>query len=430
MWIVFAEYRARLTFKKLLVYCTVFSLFFFGWMGYVYLAGGSPKQVAGDLNTGVSIVSRFTSLLNFKQISSLQTETPNSYSISLSQIFTTYYSRDIAKFFRIAPIIVLALGFTFFQAVVKKSKPDIHVCLGLFLFSTLIPIQVVANFGFRQNLYLFAIGMICIAAMLERLFNKILSKVFSDFVVLTVTACLVFIQTFGGNYAIRQPIPVTDPETLNYFSDSQTLAAWVNKHVKPNEKILIDERDGNILHILTTGNRTFEIINNCRGETTFWPAVACTPPYISFWVFRGITDPDNPRDILNGISEPSLLSTIREKNVKYIFVTPRIYSLYYYIKIHPDFEEVAILGNFAIFRINHAVQPLSNYPNIRWETCVGKGTPEYLKNLQESNPSRYEARLRDEIGPWMGLSEQDIETIQNWQGCQFQAVFPGEYRLP
>lgn len=430
MWVAIAEYRTGQTLKKLFIYYAVFTAFLIGWMGYVYLVGGSPTQVAGDLNIGLSVISRFSSILSAGQALSTQAVTPHSYSISFFQIFSTYYSRDIVKFYKIAPVILFALGFTLFQAVVKKSRPDIQLSIGLLLFSSLIPIQVVANFGFRQNLYFFTVGMICIAALIERLFNNVLSKTISGFIVPIMAVCLILVQLSGTYFLHLNPVPITDPKTLNYFSEYQTIAAWIEKNVKPAEKILIDERDGNILHILTNGNRVFEIINNCRGEKTFWPAVACTPPYISFWIYNGTTNPDDPRDVLNGISESSLLSTIQEKNVEYIFVTPRIHSLYYYLKRHPDFEEVVILGNSAIFHINHPVRSILNYPHIKWETCVGAGTPAYLKNLKESNPARYETRLHDEIEPWMGLSEKDITAFQNWPGCQFEELFPGEYRLP
>ncbi len=140
-------------------------------------------------------------------------------------------------------------------------------------------------------------------------------------------------------------------------------------------------------------------------------------------------DPDNPRDVLMGISEPLLLSSIQEKNVKYIIVTPRVYSLYYYLKIHPDFEQAVILGKFAVFRIKNRVESISAYPNINWSTCVGLGTSEYLTNLEKTDPARFEARLGDEIGPWMGLFRSDIKTFQNWQGCKFDSIFPGDYQL-
>ncbi|HCC79308.1 MAG: hypothetical protein A2X25_06280 [Chloroflexi bacterium GWB2_49_20] len=429
IWIVFSEYRTRRTLLKLFIFYMVFALFYFGWMGYVYLAGGSPNQVASDFNIVLSIFSRLTSLLNIGQNSFTQTVSPKNYAMSLPQILATFYNRDIVRYFRIAPFFLVAVIYTAFQAFFKKSKPDFHLGMGLLLFSSMIPIQVIANFGFRQNLYFYIIGMICIVAMIERLFNKVGSKIASSALVLAISAALVFIQ-ISGNNAVRKPTTITNQETLNYFSDYQKVATWVENNIKPDEKILISEREGDILHILTTGNRTFEIINDCRGEWATWPAVACAPPYILFWINKGTTDPNNPRDILLGLSEPSILSTINDKNVSYVIVTPRIYSLYYYLKVHPDFEELAVVGNFAIFRVNRPVQPISAYPHIRFETCLGVGTPEYLKNLEESNPMRFEARLRDEFGPWMGLTEQDMKAFQNWQGCQFEATFPGEYRSP
>jgi hypothetical protein len=42
-------------------------------------------------------------------------------------------------------------------------------------------------------------------------------------------------------------------------------------------------------------------------------------------------------------------------------------------------------------------------------------------------PASYATRLRDEIGPWMGLSAEDLLSFENWRGCEFSADFPGGY---
>jgi len=433
MWILFSEYRTRHVLKKVLIYYAVFAFFYFGWMGYVYLAGGSPNQVASDLNVGLSIISRLTSILNIKPGSFTQTVTINSYAISLPQILATFYNRDIAGYFRIAPFFLAGLAYSLFQAVVRRNKPDIHLVTGLLLFSSMIPIQVVANFGFRQNLYFYIICMIGLTAMTERLFNKIWLKIASGTLVLVISASLIFIQ-ISGNYVMKKvkiiSTPITNQESLGYFNDYQDAATWINNNVNPDERILTSEREANILHILTNGNRYFAIIPAFNGERSFSPAVVINPPYISIWTYLGISDPDNPRDNLLGISEPSLLATINDKNVSYVIVTPRIWSLYFYLKIHPDFQELLILDNVAIFRVSHPVQPISAYPNVHFETCIGEGTPEYLKNLEDSDPARFEVRLRDEFGPWMGLSYPEIKALQNWQGCLFNYIFPGKYNLP
>jgi hypothetical protein len=204
------------------------------------------------------------------------------------------------------------------------------------------------------------------------------------------------------------------------------MAAWVDMNVKPDENILIFLQNANVLHILTAGNRTFSDINTCIGEISFVPARRCSPPYITFWINKGTENPDNPRDLISGISEPGFISAVRENNVKYVIVTPRLYYLYYYLKIHPDFEEVIRLGNSVVFQVIHPVQPISSFPNVKWETCVGMGTPEYLKNLQEIYPARYEAMLRDQFGPWMGLTRQDLTVFENWQGCEFDSVYGGK----
>jgi 4-amino-4-deoxy-L-arabinose transferase-like glycosyltransferase len=424
-WLIFSEYRTRRIFKKLLIFYLVFALFYFGWDMYVYLAGGSSGQIIGTIKTGIyflSYISRgLSSASNIQNSASQEDVAKTSSLIALVDIFRKFYIRDILNFFRIGLLFPIALSFILYQAVTKKRKSDVFLVIGLFLYVPLILVQATVNFGFRQNLYFYCITLILIATMLDRIFGELSSKKLSNGLVMTVTLSLVFIQVSGGTY--------TFPE-FNYFRSYEEIATWVDKHIDSNVRIMVPARESNFLHVLTSGNKRFEITNTCIGEVSASPAEKCTPPYISFWVYNGTTDPNEPRDLLQGISEPALLSSIREKDIQYVFVTPSIYSLYNYLMIHPAFEKIGIIDNIAIFRVVREVQSIASYPDIKWNTCLGRGTPEYLRNLKDANPVRYEMKLRTEIEPWMGLNRQDLEAFMNWQGCQFGVIFPGSYSSP
>jgi 4-amino-4-deoxy-L-arabinose transferase-like glycosyltransferase len=430
-WIIFSEYRTRQTFKKLLVFYLAFAVFYFGWEGYVYLAGGSSGQITGTLQTGInflSYISRGSSAAATGQSLPLPGTAP-SLIMSFLDILSTFYTRDILRFFKIAIVFPLALVFLLYQATVRKIKPDIFLALGIFLYSPLILVQAVVNFGFRQNLYFYCIGLICIAAMLDRLFSRLSFKGLSTAVVFTVAISLICIQLSGGNYDFAKAVPIRNVKALPYLSTYREIAAWVDGHVAFETRIMIPRWEGNYLHVLTTGNRQFEMINTCMGETDFSPAMKCIPPYISFWVYKGTTDPNEPRDLFQGISEPMFLSTIRDKDVEYVFVTPSIYSLYRYLVVHPDFEEVDIIDNIAIFRVIGPVHSIADYQNIEWEPCIGRGTSTYLKNLKDTDPKRFEMRLQNQLEPWMGLDREDLDAFMNWRGCQFEVNFPGSYRV-
>jgi hypothetical protein len=430
-WIIFSEYRTRQTLKKLLIFYFVFAVFYFGWDGYVYLAGGSSGQITGTLQTGMSLlsyISRGSSLADVGQSTAPQAGAQSSI-MSFLEILSTFYTRDILRFFKIAILFPVSIVFLLYQAIVRKTKPDIFLALGLFLYSPLILVQAVVNFGFRQNLYFYCLVLLCVSAMLDRTFGKLSFKEFSNAVVVMVAFSLICIQLFWGKYDFAKPVPIENVKTLPFLSTYGEVADWVDKHVTLETKLMIPRWEGNYLHILTPGNRQFEIIHTCLGETDFSPAIKCIPPYISFWVYRGTTDPNEPRDFFQGISEPVFLSAIRDKNVKYIFVTPSIHSLYRYLVVHPDFVEVDIINNIAIFRVIRTVHPIADYQNVEWEFCIGSGTSEYLENLKETDPTRFEMRLRRQIQPWMGLDRQDLEAFMNWQGCQFEVNFPGSYTV-
>jgi 4-amino-4-deoxy-L-arabinose transferase-like glycosyltransferase len=434
LWAIFKEYRTRQTLLKLLLCYGIFACFLFGWMGYIYLAGGSPGQIAGDFQKGLSVLSYFQVSFSLKKaapVLATQGQSIKSHLLSILAMISTYYQHDIANYIKIGFLIPIALLFTSYQAIFKKTKPDIFLGIGLLLFMTMIPVQTVADLGFRQDLYLHIIGLVLISAMLDRIFNLFpLSNIVENLLVWVSVACLVFLQVSPGIKITFSTNPNINPQTLGYFSSYTSTAAWIDANIKPDEKILINLRDGNTLHILTAGNRTFDDINTCVGENSKIPAKRCSPPYIAFWVYKGTTDPDGPRNQMWGISEPALISTIRQKDIRYVIVTPAVYYLYYYLKAHPDFEQVTHLNNNMIFRVIQPVQPLSSYPNVKWETCVGKGTPEFLNNLYQIFPARYETMLRDQFEPWMGLSSQDMTTFKNWQGCEFESVYPGTYSMP
>jgi 4-amino-4-deoxy-L-arabinose transferase-like glycosyltransferase len=431
LWLFSSEYRTKQALKKLCVYAIVSALFIGCWIGYIYLEGGTLNQALGDFQRAWSLISRFGNLFSVQKPSiQLMSSAKSVYSISLPQIIATFYYRDIAQLFAIAILFPLALLFSAYQALRRKSVAHGYLIAGTLLYGYLIPTQVIANLGFRTNLYFYVAGILLIAAMVIQVSNKIANKFIAETLAFFIICSLVIIQIFGRTYNLRNIAPIQNRQTMDYYNAQfQPLANWINKNVPSDEAILIAEREGNILHILTNGNRQFEIISTCRGEYNFWPAIPCLKPYISFWIFQGITDPDTPRDILEGISEPVFLEKITEKGAKHVIVTKGVYPLYYYLTLHPAFEEVTIVDNSAIFRVVSSPQSISTYPNLHWDTCIGDGTAEYFINLKQNDPARYDSRLQNEIKPWMGLSENDLDAFMNWEGCRF-GPFPGEYRLP
>jgi len=419
IFLIFPEYRTRKTLKHLLVFAAVFSLFVVGWMWYVHSAGGSPGQVAGDFRQAFSLVSRFKNVFN--NTNNVNTN-PNSYSISIFQIFKIFYERDIVQFFKFAIVFPLGLGVLIYQSIIKKSRPDIFLLFGVLLFSYLIPSQVVVDYNYRTNLYFYIIGLLYLAVMIDRLSLKVGNKFAGALIAFLITGFLIYIQTAGVFFIISKPKLISNSEkTMGYFNvDYQPLADWINENILPSEIIMMNSRDSNYLHILTDGNRRFEEIYNCSGEDRFSPASRCVPPYISLWIHNRSSDINFPRDSFLGISEPWIIENINENHVDFIIVTPRTFSLYQYLSLHPGFEFSAIVNDsFAIFRIVQPVKPISSYPDIIWNTCLGAEVPQYLQNLKQANPARYQYLLNNHIEPWMGLTDQDLDAFKNWQGCKF-----------
>lgn len=431
LWLFSSKYRTWETLKKLGVYAAILSLLVGSWMAYVYLVGGTLNQALGDFQRALSLISRFDNLFRPQLPSAeLATASTSVYSTPLPQILATFYNRDIVGLFKIAIFFPLALFFGAYQILRKRNMAYGFLIISILLYSYLLPTQVVANLGFRTNLYFFAAGILLIAAMFTQISGGMSNKRVGRILAFFNICALVVIQTLGGPYQMRKINPIQDARTMDYYKiEYAPMAKWINQNVPPDEAILMAEREGNILHELTDGNRRFEIISTCRGEYNFWPAIPCSKPYISFWIFGGITDSEKPRDILEGISEPIFLEKITKKGATYVIVTRGIFHLYYYLKNHPAFEEVARVETFVVFRVVSPPRPLSTYPNVRWGACLGDGTGEYFKDLKQNDPVRYASRLQDELEPWMGLSEDDVEAFINWQGCHF-GNFPGEYRLP
>jgi hypothetical protein len=406
---------------RLFIYTLVIAVFVFGWMGYVYLVGGTANQVAGDFMAGAKQMKRvFEALFSTSdvQLSSNRVITTENASPSLVQILKTYYQRDAVKNIKPAPVLVIALFYSISQAIFRKNKADIFLCLGLVLFGILIPSQVRVDFGERHNIYFYCVILLISAAMFDRFFRNLPPRL-SNYMVFFTTGLFVF--SLASSRIFRDPdvVKASDSRSLDYFTDYADDAAWVDENISLHETIIMPGREANALHILTTGNRQILLINLCRGEDSFSPAEQCVPPYISFWINNGLTNPEEDKDHFRGISEPLLIGEIQENSVKYIIVPLGYQGLYLYLSAHPDFEEVILLDNFTIFRANHPVKMISNYPTIEWQTCIGKSTPEYLKNLIKYYPGEYEVKLHEYAEPWMGLSARDLEAFMNWQGCLF-----------
>jgi 4-amino-4-deoxy-L-arabinose transferase-like glycosyltransferase len=432
-WALISKYRNRRVLAGVIVFGAIFGLFFFGWIGYVLHAGGSPDQAERDLRNGLSLVSyagrSIVSLVAGQPISSGSADVAGALHSPVYILYHYYLQDIVSRDFAFPVIVPLAVLYTAYQGLLKKSAADAFLCLGLVLFASMIPAQVVANYGARQSLYLYLIVSVCLAAMLDRLLTPgVLSAATANTLFVMVATTVIMAQAAPDAPWLTSPLGHSS-DAPAYFSDSRDTAAWIDKNVRPSEGILIEVRGSRILHILTGGDRQFQILNTCIGEKSFAPAKPCTSPYISIWIYNGITDPDEPRDTMWGISEPELLSTVRRLDIHYIIVTPRVYSLYYYLKVHPDFEEAADLGRDVVFRVKPPVHSIADYPDIKWETCVGNGTSEYLENLKEANPAAYRAKLEQQLGPWMGLSAQDVQSLEDWDGCKIPAAFPGSYHL-
>ncbi len=373
-WALFSDYRTSQNFLRLLVCYLTFSVFFIGWMVYVYWSGGSQGQVLMDLSLGISFLSYIgRSITNFIGGGfAAHGSTPGSQSVlSPLQIIRAYYGTHIAPYFRPAILFPVTLAYTAYQALWRRSRPDIFLGLGLLLFSSLIPIQVVTNFGPRVDLYLYIIILILVAAMLDRILHALPKPISIVLTPLAVVAVIWMEIQYSPPLQLFTPRLFNQP--LKYYADYLPTAVWIKNNVRPDDKIIMELRDSEILDSLMSSNRHFKLLNTCVGELSFFPAQRCTPPYISFWIYKGVTDPDAPRDALFAISEPSFLSSIESGDVKYVIVTPRVYSLYFYLKVHPAFQEVAKLGDNVVFRVISPVRPISAYPNVKWDTCIGQG---------------------------------------------------------
>jgi 4-amino-4-deoxy-L-arabinose transferase-like glycosyltransferase len=432
MWVVLREYRTRQNLLRLLLGYLVFACFFFGWMGYVYLAGGSGGQITSDFDQGLSFLAKIgrsvSSLLTGNKITSIGADVQGA-DLSLIEILVRYYHQDIVPDFKyISLLFPISLIYSLYQAFWKRSRPDIFLGIGLLLFATLIPVEVIAGFGTRHNIYFYVVLLIACTAMLERLLSLSTGKTLNLALAALAAGAIVWISVNYSPAPLQLFTPTLFNKPIKYFTESAATAQWINQNIDPDANILVRDRDGNFLHVLTSGNRRFETLNLCEGEGSFLPAEACAAPYPLFWTDRGITDPNEPRDRLLGISEPWLISAIKEKAIDYVIVTPRVYVLYYYLEAHPDFQEVARLGSTVIFKvIHHPVQPISIYTNVNWEPCIGEGTADYLRNLKQERPENYNTKITNFFVPWMGLSRGDIESYQNWKGCVLDPVFPGEY---
>lgn len=425
IWFIFPEYRTRQNLRNISIFIFVFALFFFGWMGYIYLAGGSPGQVTRDLSIGTNVLNYVTnSFSNTKEIIANSADRVNRSS-SIPEILLKFYNRDIGNYFNYALLFLVGILFSIYHALVKKSKPAIFLICGLILFSSMIPANVINNFGARQNLYFYIITLICIAFFFDRIINLV--KNFQLPLILLISSAMVFIQVSKGIPQVSDFS--THRNSFIYSFDYSETAEWIIENIKTDENILTSERESNYFHILTPENRVIYPILTCTGESSFYIAEKCSQPYISLWIYQGIKDPDTPRDFLSGISEDSLISIINEKNIDYIIVTEKIYSLYYYLNLHPNFEKVAVFRNAVIFKVKSPVQYISDYPKTNFITCIGIGTKEYFSNLKTKYPESYEAKFKSVYSPWMGLSTQDLDNIVNESDCLFNANFPGDFKV-
>lgn len=417
-WVSFKEYRNRKIFKSLLFFLVPFLLLFFGWIGYKFFFGGTAGQITRDFDIGSDLLSYFVNTLSkFSNKSVEPTNTiATTQTISLTQVFSIFYKRDINNYFRFAPLFPIAILYTLFQSIKNKSKPDTLITYSLLLFSSLIPSGVVINYGPRHNLFFYIITLICLVSFIDRLFITLFkNRSVVPLIIFFTSLCTFQLMEHKPSISVFS----SDQNNVKIFNGAKKVSTWINENIPQEENIITIGRSSNILHVLIKDNKPIYSINLCEGERTYGTLRKCEPPYLFFWTNRGRTDPNDARARLMGISEDSFIETINDKQIKVLIVPPDYLFFKTYLDMHKDFHMINSIDGHAIYSVDGIVHEFNYYSDTPWNTCLGKGTTEFLRKLTEEYPSKYQKLFRTQIFPWMGLSDDEIREYIHWQGCTF-----------
>jgi len=428
VWLWCPSYRSRRMLRGVVCFYVGAALFILPWLIYTFIVFGSfneinvgiyslidPLRSGGNAAVieGVASHSMFAALFN--QVS------------SLLGMLVTFYQRDVQSKFILAPLFILSLVYGFYRLVRYKSLQDGLLVFSFLLYGLLIPIQVRENFGPRQNIYHYLLFYLLLGNLLWAGVKNVGRQVYFR-PIAYAAICLIFgLQIFAGSGAFTTLFlnpalsygPTFNPVNFSFTGflspGLEVYRQWLQKNITTQDEILTDIHRVGITYFYLDARQPIHTIdfNYSRDIKLNSASPSQCYPLLYLWVYAGITDTETGRGFLAAVCENQLLAQIHEEHIKYIILTDRSNFLYPYLITHPAFSEIEeSFGSIKIFRVNEDPQPIDSYPDIYYETHLGVNTAQYMNNLRQQNPEKYQELVDGYLRNWLQLSNEVIQQIE------------------
>lgn len=363
--------------------------------------------------------------------------------------FITYYERYLKPNFDLAPLMVIAWGFTFVVAIVKRDKASLFVSCAVLPLVTIIIFQGTVGYRQRQGVVLFLLSYLILANFIvqvsfylrQRLIDWLKQPKYNwlttgtvvliistpiifqvGFEVVLEGTMLKFIERYNTiQFLFREKYDLEQQGGRGEDLDIPKQAGqWVVEHVPPGSKILSTPYLLKSIYFSSKGEYPiFELFfppdswHLRQTELAAMQTKNATPLFL--WPSGTGT---TAQDRLYILTEEYLLQELETKSIDYVIVTPKENFLVLYFLDNPGFQKVTDFGNgtIQIFEVNDP-DPVS------FEAHMSPEVPAFLEIIQRNNPERYqwitENFFKGHLG-WDSNGTQEILsrqllTIRPWQ---------------
>jgi tetratricopeptide (TPR) repeat protein len=358
--------------------------------------------------------------------------------------FVDYYALYLKPNFDLAPLMVVAWGFSFVAAAMKRHKSYLIVCSAGLLLMAIVLVQGTSGYRVRQGIMVFLFSYLILADFLVEV-GKYTWRKLNGWVkrpehrgmamgagALFACAALVFqvgfeeanvgtMQSFIERYNTLRFLAQKDKswQVQRAIGEDRVRQAgkWLRRHAPPGSAVLVEESLRETIYFHAHGEvplyrLVFPDVYWYLEKTAWGEMPAKTPgsPYYTplfFEIFTARTRHLAQED-LSVLLEEYLLNELQEKSINYIITTPKTGYLALYLMDNPGFQKVADFddGMIQIFKVDD-IRP-SPSP---FETHVGIDVPAFLRIVQHGNPERYQLITENFFGDCLGWRVSEIQKV-------------------
>jgi tetratricopeptide (TPR) repeat protein/4-amino-4-deoxy-L-arabinose transferase-like glycosyltransferase len=430
-FITVKEYRHKQNMVGLAVFLGIVALITLPWTMYLYIVRGEASQALGS--GGITLVIEYFQAYN-----------ANVDRLGIRRLllaFVDYYQDYLQLNFDLAPLFVVAWGYTLVIALVQRHRSDLILLLTFVLFSPIIVFQGTVGWRARQSMVFYLLSFVALARLLVKVARYIQQRQYqllrTHQLSLALKAssvalvCMPILWQVGWEQTpvgdmrefardanlVRFLIPGKqglEIASTKRIEGAKLAGEWLLDHAPPDSAVLADwtvlpsiyfharrdfpcyRLDGLVI------DGTPEILEE---EASPAESGVFGKHALFLWT-HSLSTSALEQSPLKVFFEENLQNDIGEKFIDYVIVGPQYNFLTLYLMDSPSFQKVAEFGDGAV-----AIFEVAGTGPTNFETHADAQIPLFLSSLKEQNPDRYQRITSEFLTSWLGWKPEQVQRL-------------------